>query len=222
MDKSSETIQFLAKRLYKIDLDEFMDQTKFEDIDCNKISGMSNLKIFRISDGRGQGFKRRTQQEKERVWNENIQLSRIRCSQFINIYNITLDFIQFLKDEILSKWDKDILSAELVVYIFTWCINLYELYGSSFKMANSFQWITDCLVEIIYKFIIVSQDCDLFVKSKKWTSVYVLIELINSLISCYDRKSAKLESKNTDSTFKAVQKKDDKSSPKERMKTWMI
>ena len=96
------------------------------------------------------------------------------------------------------------------------------MYGSSFKMVNSFQWITECLIEIIDKFIIVSQDCDLFVKSKKWTSVYVLIELINSLISYYDRKSAKLESKNTDSTFKAVQRKDDKSSPKGRMKTRII
>ena len=63
MDKPSETIQFLAKRLYKIDLDEFMDQTKFEDIDCNKISGMSNLKMFRISNGCRQGFKRQTEQE---------------------------------------------------------------------------------------------------------------------------------------------------------------
>ena len=150
------------------------------------------------------------------------------CSQFINIYKITLNFIQFLKDEILSKWDKENLSVGFVVYIFTWCISLYGKYGkygkygNSFKMANSFQWITDCFVKIIGKFIIVSQDCDLFAKSKKWTPVYVLIKLINSLINCYDKKSAKLESKNTDSTFKEVQKKDDKSSPKERMKTWMI
>ena len=44
MDKQSETIQFLAKRIYKIDLDEFMDQTKFENINCNKISGYVELK----------------------------------------------------------------------------------------------------------------------------------------------------------------------------------
>ena len=135
------------------------------------------------------------------------------CSQFIKIYDITFDFVQFLKDEILSKWDKDILSADLVVYIFARCINLYGKYGSSFEMANSFQWITECLIDIIDKFIIASQDCDVFAKSKKWTSVYVLIELINNLIGSYGRKSAKLDSKNTDITFKAVQRKDDKSSP---------
>ena len=63
MDKPSETIQFLVKRLYNLDLDEFMNQTKFEDIDCNKISGTSNLKMFRISNGCRQGFKRQTEQE---------------------------------------------------------------------------------------------------------------------------------------------------------------
>ena len=63
MDKPSETIQFLAKRLYNLDLDEFMNQTKFEDIDCNKISGMLNLKMFKISNGCRQWFKRRTEQE---------------------------------------------------------------------------------------------------------------------------------------------------------------
>ena len=60
------------------------------------------------------------------------------CFQFIKIYDITLDFIQFLKVEILSKYDKYILSADLVIYIFTRCINLYGKYEISFKMANSF------------------------------------------------------------------------------------
>ena len=136
----------------------------------------------------------------------------------IKIYDTTLDLIEFLKDEIMNKCDKDIFSVDLVLYLFTRCINMYGKYSSVLKIPDSDLRISRCLVEIINQHIISSSDCDLSIKSKKSISTYILIELINSLTSCRDRKSHLIKTKPDENSSKVTTN----TLPKGRMKTRMI
>lgn len=143
----------------------------------------------------------------------------------VKVLDVTLDLIEFLKTEIVANSSKnDVLNSDLSVYLFTRCIKIYGKYRSNLNTRGSDSRISNCLLEIVSKCIIKFGSADLFEKSKKSETIFVLIEMVNSLVNFYDRESIQLLSKAKKDRASALASKKQslKAAPRTRMKTRMI
>jgi hypothetical protein len=138
-------------------------------------------------------------------------------------FDIVIDLITYFKDQIiLNAGNNDILKADLSVYMLTKTIKSYGKYRTSLDHEHLDPKINDCLIEIIEKSVTSANHTVMLDKSKSCETVYVIIELINSLVSFYDKQPINLISKSRKSKVKKVKPTSSKELPKARMRTQII
>lgn len=142
----------------------------------------------------------------------------------IRAFDVTLDLIKYFKNEIVRNCRKDdVLNADLMVYLLCKSIKVYGKYRTSLSNEAFDQIICDYLIEIIDSCITSVDNESMLKKTKQCETVYIMIEVINSLISFSDKQPV---------SFAKGSKKDDKGTkqdkgnskdpPKARMRTHLI
>ena len=121
----------------------------------------------------------------------------------IKAYDITLDLLELFKDEIVAHaQNNDVLEVDLIIYLFTRCIKIYGKYRNELNHEYFDQRISDYLIEIMDESKVLSfTDSTSFlsdpsgnsrIKSKQCETIYIVIEVLNSLLCFKDEKATDL------------------------------